>query len=121
VDKIGPKANGFYEFYYEFDDYKFAHGLETLHARSYTHGPEEAFLSGIELDDQWKFLAKADLRKPLARAAQEYLRRAGKTDIKWLDPKNKSRGDAGSCGARRRSRVAPCYGQEERKWIELQS
>jgi hypothetical protein len=21
VDKMGPKANGFYEFYYEFDDY----------------------------------------------------------------------------------------------------
>jgi hypothetical protein len=92
IDKMGPDANGLYEFYYEYDLYEFSQGSETLHARSYTSEPEEAHVLGIESGGQRGLLAESDLAKALVRAALEYLRTTGKTKLTWLDPSNEVNG-----------------------------
>jgi hypothetical protein len=92
VDKMGPDRNGLHVFHYEYDLYEFTEGFETLHARSYAIEPEEAHLLAIELDGQRRFLTADDLDKPLPKAAKRYLRRAGKGNLKWLDPNNEEGG-----------------------------
>jgi hypothetical protein len=92
VDKRGPYPNGLYEFYYEYDLYEFMEGPETLHARSYTTEPEEAHLLAIEIDGQRQLLSRADLGRPLVKAALEYFRHAGKTRLDWLDSANEENG-----------------------------
>jgi hypothetical protein len=82
------KENGKYAYYYEYDWFEFSLGPTKLCGRAYTDLPEEASLLRIEVDGARCFLTPTVLRSVLARAAVDYFRRAGKTELSWLDPWN---------------------------------
>ena len=84
VDASEPDADGMYDYHYEYDIYHFTEGAISIKARSYTDEPGEAHFLAIELHGKHRLLADADLKLPLMRAAQEHLRLAGKTDVRWL-------------------------------------
>jgi hypothetical protein len=89
---MGPDASGFYEYYYEYDLFEFQLGELKLHGRAYADEPAEAHLLALEVNENRAFLTAADLLGTLCRAAGQYFRDAGKTDLHWLDPENKNRG-----------------------------
>jgi len=92
VDKEGPATDGLYGYYYEYHVYQFTQGPESLRVRSYRDQPEEAHFLGIERDGRYRLLTEIDVRGPLSKAAQAYLRMAGKRNLTWLDPNNDTSG-----------------------------
>ena len=65
IDASDPDANGDYEYYYEYDIFLFSEGELTLQART---------------------LEYKDLQRPLVQQAVDYLRNAGKTEVRWFNP-----------------------------------
>lgn len=84
LDVSEPDAEGMYEYHYEYDIYHFTEGAISIKARSYTHEPGEAHFLAIEADGKRRLLVDADMKLPLMFAAQNHLRLAGKTDLRWL-------------------------------------
>lgn len=84
IDASEPDAQGQYEYYYEFDSYRFSEGRDTLFARSYTDAPEEAYFLSIERGGKSRLLRDADLETPLFVHAADHLRAAGKRTLTWL-------------------------------------
>lgn len=89
IDTCEPDALGEYEYYYEYDIYRFSAGLSdqsgvTLVARSYGDTRDEAHFLSIELRGSPRLLRAADLQMPLFVEAVAYLRNAGKHKISWL-------------------------------------
>ena len=92
IDSMGPYENGLYEFYYDFELIEFALGSIRLKARSYAGDPAEAHLLGMDVDGERKLLSASDLASVVPRAAVQYLRSRGKTELSWLDPTNEEVG-----------------------------
>lgn len=84
VDCGEPDASGIYEYYYEYDIYRFIDAATSLVARSYTDTPAEVHFLTIEVAGKSRTLQPADLARPLCALAQAYLRREGKLEIRWL-------------------------------------
>lgn len=86
IDCSEKSADGFYEYYYEYDLFRFSEGGFALVARGYTDSPSEAHFLRIERDGVIVGISEADLRTPLALAATDHLRSLGRRKIDWLGP-----------------------------------
>jgi hypothetical protein len=84
VDAGEPDADGFYDYYYEYDVTVFSAGSLSLVARSYTDAPHEAHFLRIEAGSRHRQLTDEDMKSPLVIEATTYLRAQGKSDINWL-------------------------------------
>jgi hypothetical protein len=84
VDASEPDAQGFYEYHYEYDVYRFSRAGRTYIARSYVDEPQSAaFLSCLEGSES-RLLSSADLVHPLLVAAVDHLRGIGKAALDRL-------------------------------------
>jgi hypothetical protein len=92
IDKMGPDERGYYEFYYDFEDFEFSLGPLTLFGRAYAHDREGADFRGVRIGSESRFLQVGDLQGVLGRAAIHYFRGHGKTQLVWLDPSNELNG-----------------------------
>ena len=52
IDKMGPDAEGYTEFYYDFEVFEFSLGTTMLRGRAYADTPEEAHLLGMQVDGE---------------------------------------------------------------------
>jgi len=86
IDCSEKSADGFYEWYYEYDLFRFSEGNLTLVARGYTDSPEKAHFLRFEKEGVIVKISEADLRTPLAIAATIHLRSKGREKIDWLGP-----------------------------------
>jgi hypothetical protein len=84
IDKGEADEKGSYDYFYEYDLYSFSDGGFSLVARSYADEPMDAYFLQFERDGKRHFLGKTDLVSPLIREAIEFLRREGKTSIRYL-------------------------------------
>lgn len=91
IDAGEQDADGLYDYYYEYDVYRFIDGEATLVARSYLDEPDAAHLLRIEEAGVGRLLAQADLARPLVSQALDHLRQLGKRKLSWLS----GRGDTG--------------------------
>jgi hypothetical protein len=84
VDASEPDEQGFYDYHYEYDIYRFLGDGRCYFARSYVHEPEQAhFLSCQEGADS-NLLGPDHLKDPLLADAVKYLRGLGKTRFERL-------------------------------------
>lgn len=84
IDASEPDADGFYDYHYEYDIYRFTDGAACVMARSYTYQEDEAHFLRIELDGVPRLLTDADLARPLFLEARDHLIGLGKTRLQWL-------------------------------------
>lgn len=84
IDASAPDSAGLYEYYYEYDIYRFTEGAVCFVARSYTDEPDEAHFLRVELDGERRVITDTDLARPLFLAARAYLLGAGKVRLRWL-------------------------------------
>lgn len=84
IDCSEPDELGAYDYYYEYDVYRFTDGPISLIARSYTDEPDEAHFLSVETSGKRRTLVDADLAHQLFHLAQSYLRGEGKTQLRWL-------------------------------------
>jgi hypothetical protein len=83
VEFMGPNG-GPYEFYYDYDVYRFEEGNTAVTARSYRDEPRVASFSGLEIAGSDRPLQRADFHLPLVRAAVQHLRAMGKQELTWF-------------------------------------
>ena len=88
IDSSEINENGYYDYYYEYDDYTFTLDDRALVARVYTDELESAYFKRFELDEEIYSITKNDLRKPIFIEAIRYLRQEGKTKFFWSDDDN---------------------------------
>lgn len=88
IDASDPDESGSYEYYYEYDLYRFIQGDTCLVARSYADEPNEAHFLNMEERGSVRPLISDDLNSPLLVAAQAHLRAEGKTTLSWLSSKS---------------------------------
>jgi hypothetical protein len=87
IDAGTRDADGYYDYYYEYDLFEYSLGSRMLLARSYTDTPAEAhFLTIREGGAEARTLTRADTRSALFRQAARDLRARGKTELTWLAP-----------------------------------
>lgn len=91
VDKMGPDKDGCFEFYYDYEEFAFSLGSETLHARAYAK-EREASLRAIEVSGKTQSLDPGALSTTLVRAAVDYFRRQGRDQVRWLNPADAKNG-----------------------------
>jgi hypothetical protein len=84
VDCSEPDEDGRYEWYYEYDLFRFVIDDVSFIARSYVDSPDEAHFLRVERGGKPLQLSAEDLEAPLAIAAIRHLRECGKKQIKWL-------------------------------------
>jgi hypothetical protein len=87
IESSEPDESGMYDYYYEYDIYRFTDGPLSLIARSYTDEPDEAHFLRVETKGSQRALVEADLRHPLFHLAQSHLRSEGKITLRWLSGK----------------------------------
>ena len=85
IEFMGPDG-GPYEFYYDYEVFRFEQGMTAVTARSYRDEPAVASFTGVEVNGNDRLLERDDFRLPLVRAAVHHLRTIGKQDFQWLDP-----------------------------------
>lgn len=84
IDSSDPDESGMYDYYYEYDIYRFTDGPECFVARSYIDEPDEAHFLRIEINGSPRTLVDADLTHPIFLLAQSHLRSEGKVHLRWL-------------------------------------
>jgi hypothetical protein len=84
IDASEPDESGMYDYYYEYDIYRFTDESSCLVARSYTSEPEEAHFLRIEANGNPRSMEDTDLSHPLFLAASAYLCTEGKLQFRWL-------------------------------------
>lgn len=77
VDSSEPDSDGFCEWRYEYDLYRFSDGGTVLVARCYASEPGDVHLLRLEEGGALRPITRAALGRPLIREALAYLRRAG--------------------------------------------
>lgn len=87
IDASEPDESGMYDYYYEYDLYRFTEGDLCLVARSYTDEPDEVHFLRTEEGASWRPVTAADLSHPLSVLARSHLRSEGKVHIRWLSGK----------------------------------
>jgi hypothetical protein len=83
VEFMGPDG-GPYEFYYDYDVYRFEEGHTAVIARSYRDEPGVASFSGFEVAGTDRPLQRTDFHLPLVRTAVQHLRAIGKQELTWF-------------------------------------
>lgn len=84
IDASERDAAGRYDYYYEYDLYRFVEGTIGLVARSYIDEADEAHFLRIQIDGNERLMEDADLARPLFMATREHLRSIGKVQLRWL-------------------------------------
>ncbi|MEL7363085.1 MAG: hypothetical protein AAFN13_13510, partial [Bacteroidota bacterium] len=84
VEASAPDADGFYEYYYDYDRYELTAGDDVLTARTYRDSDSGHLLSVVQQGAR-RSLEPADLTTPLAAEALARLRAQGKTRLQWFD------------------------------------
>ena len=84
IDSSEQDESDGYDYYYEYDLYRFTDGAVSLTARSYVDEPGDAHFLGIEERGCQRTLVDADLQGALFQSATSYLRADGKTSLRWL-------------------------------------
>lgn len=88
VDASDIDADGFHDWYYEYDVYRFSRGGRSFVVRAYTDEPGKAAFLSFELKifgfRRHRLLNAADLRSSLFRAAVAHLRGLGMTSFDQL-------------------------------------
>lgn len=84
IDASEPDQAGMYDYYYEYDIYRFTDGLDALMARSYVDESDEAHFLRIEINNCSRLMVDKDLLHPLFLAAHSHLQAEGKLHFKWL-------------------------------------
>ena len=84
IDSSEPDESGLFDYYYEYDIYRFTDGPICLIARSYTDEPDEAHFLRVEINGSRRALIDSDLSHPLFLEAQSHLHSEGKVQLSWL-------------------------------------
>ncbi len=88
IDASDPDADGNYEYFYEYDIYRFSDGHRTLIARAYTDDSEKAaFLNFVE-GGRSVFIDQSEQNYPLLVEAARYLAACGKKSFTRLTELN---------------------------------
>jgi len=87
VDSSESNESGLYDYYYEYDTYRFTEGTVCFVVRSYTDEPDEAHFLRVEESGNRRALTSGDLSHPLFHMAHDHLRGEGKVRIRWLSGK----------------------------------
>ena len=92
VDSMASTEKGLYEYYYEYELYRFSDGARSLVARSYTDESDEAHFLRIETSGGVESLTEESFELALVQTALRHLRSIGKRKLHWLNVESK--GDA---------------------------
>jgi hypothetical protein len=92
VDSRESSVKEKYDFYYDYDVYRFSDGSQTLAARSYSFEPTTVNLISFETGDDIESLTESSFALPLVQIAIGHLRALGKQHLRWLNVEGK--GDA---------------------------
>lgn len=84
IDCSERDATGSYDWYYEYQIFRYSENGTTLLVRSYLDEPEEAHFLRVEQDQQGRSFQYSDSDTPLVRAAMTHLRDWGKKHIRRL-------------------------------------
>lgn len=85
IDASEPDSDGMYDWYYEYDIYRFVEGERVLIAQSYIDSSTEAHL--LRFEDRGNHRFPTDyLEDPLLKEAAHYLRGIGKSELQCLGP-----------------------------------
>lgn len=85
IDSSEPDESGAYDYYYEYDIYRFTDAALCFVARSYTDEPYKAHFLWVEELGVKRGLVHADLARPLCLMAQSHLLSEGKVHLSWLN------------------------------------
>ena len=88
IDASEADAEGFYEYYYEYDIYRFMLGSLSLVVRSYSDTCEQASVLRLEEAGKSRPLQPKDLKMPLVQQAREHLQSLGKQELRWFNPRH---------------------------------
>lgn len=88
IDASEADAEGFYEYYYEYDIYRFTLGDLSLVVRSYSDTCEQASVLRLEEAGKSRPLQSKDLKRPLVQQAREHLQSLGKQELRWFNPRH---------------------------------
>lgn len=84
VDAGEKDAQGYYDYYYEYDDYLFSNPSQTVFARSYSDSPKEVSFRTITEGNRQRAIERADMDLPMLKEAVDYLRSEGKREFQLL-------------------------------------
>ncbi len=84
IDASDPENDGMYDWYYEYDIFRFTDGERTLIARSYVDSGDEAHFLRFEEHGKFAGFPAVHLKDPLLWAAVLHLLGTGKTELKCL-------------------------------------
>ena len=87
IDASEPDADGFYDYYYEYDIYRYTLGAQCLVVRSYSDTSTQASVLRLEEADNSRALQFKDLQRPLVQQAKAHLQNLGKQDLRWFNPR----------------------------------
>jgi hypothetical protein len=87
IDSGEKDADGYYDYYYEFDVFTFYEGSFSLYARSYIEDSVLVSFVNSTRDEKVVFLTAADFKKPFFIEACTYLHAIGKQQFQYLDQK----------------------------------
>ena len=88
IDAGEQDADGFYDYYYEYDIYRFTLGGLSLVVRSYSDTCEQASVLRLEEAGKSRPLQPKDLKNPLLQQAREHLQSLGKQELRWFNPRH---------------------------------
>lgn len=84
IDASEKDANGYYDYYYEYNDYLFSDETIPILARSYSDSPKEVSFRAVLQEEKLRMTGNKDMQYPLFQEAINYLKAEGKTDIQIL-------------------------------------
>jgi hypothetical protein len=85
IDKSELRADGFYDYYYDFNLYAFSDGNIIYHARSYNDQHDEAHFINGNRNGKKFFIGNADFKTDLFIEACTYLQACGLIKLTYLD------------------------------------
>ena len=84
IDASEPDANGWHDYYYEYDIYAFSEGEVSYVARRYTDEPGQAHFLKMRTGRAWRLPQPSDFNTAMFAEATAYLRQEGVTQIQVL-------------------------------------
>ena len=87
IDAGELDVDGYYDYYYEYDIYRFTLGGLSLVVRSYSDTSAQASILWLEEAGKSRALQFKDLQRPLVQQAKAYLQELGKQDVRWFNPR----------------------------------
>jgi len=84
IDAGEKDEAGFYDYFYEFDDYSFVFDGVTFFARSYSDTPEEVSFRAVIVNEKMEILETHHIKSENFIESVEYLKSEGKNNIRFL-------------------------------------